>query len=156
MFLFVHLIGVIDLPQTLLSPDLGISGAIPNPISVDEGAVIQAEKSRFKAMVEKDFDALDKVIHNDLVYIHSNGSIDTKDSFIAPLKDGSRSYDDITIDDPKVRVYGEVGIINATCTYHRTTPEGRANNLTLLYTSVYAHVDDRWQHVSWQSFKVVE
>ena len=121
-----------------------------------EDPVLQAEKTRFKAMVDKDFATLDQVISEDLVYIHSNGNVDTKESFMAPLKDGSRSYDDITIKDPKVRMYGDVGIVNATCTYHRTTAEGRANNLSLLYTSVYAKIDDRWQHVSWQSYKVVE
>lgn len=117
-------------------------------------SVLQAERNRFRAMVERDFDILDNLIGEDLVYIHSNGSSDTKESFIGAITDGSRLYDDITISDPKVRVYGSVGIINATCTYHRTSSEGRPNNLTLRYTSVYAKIDQRWQHVSWQSFKV--
>jgi ketosteroid isomerase-like protein len=130
---------------------------IVKSVSSDEdNAVIMAEKSRFKAMVEKDLVTLDQVIHDDLVYIHSNGSVDTKESYIAAIKDGSRAYDDITMEDAKVRTYGDVGIINAKCTYHRSTPEGRANNLTLFYTSVYAKIDGRWQHVSWQSFKVTE
>lgn len=119
-----------------------------------EDSVLQAERTRFKAMVDKDLAMLDQVISEDLVYIHSNGSVDTKATYIGPISDGSRSYDDITIDSPRVRVYGDVGIINASCTYHRTSSEGRPNNLTLRYTSVYARLDGRWQHVSWQSFKV--
>ena len=119
-----------------------------------EDSVLQAEKTRFKAMVDEDLAMLDQVISEDLVYIHSNGSVDTKATYIGAISDGSRSYDDITIDNPRVRVYGDVGIINASCTYHRTSSEGRPNNLTLRYTSVYARLDGRWQHVSWQSFKV--
>jgi ketosteroid isomerase-like protein len=133
--------------------------SVPIPILVvldDGNEVLMAEKSRFKAMVEKDLVTLDQVIHEDLVYIHSNGSVDTKASYIAAIKDGSRAYNDITMEDAKVRTYGVVGIINAKCTYHRTTPEGRADNLTLYYTSVYAKIDGRWQQVSWQSFKVTE
>ena len=154
--IFVYLLGTIQLSTPVIPVP---SMVIPCEIAVIQAAedpVLQAEKTRFKAMVDKDFEVLDQVISEDLVYIHSNGSVDTKASFIMPLKEGTRSYDDITIDDPKVRVYGDVGIINATCTYHRQTAEGRPNNLTLRYTSVYAKIDGRWQHVSWQSFKVVE
>lgn len=118
--------------------------------------VLAAEKSRFAAMVAKDFVALDQIIHEDLYYIHSNGSVDTKATFIGALKDGNRHYDDITIDQSSVRVYGEVGIINAKCTYHRTDDQGEKNNLRLHYTSVYAKLDGRWQHVSWQSFKIAK
>lgn len=121
-----------------------------------EKEVLAAEKFRFSAMVVKDFSALDQIIHEDLYYIHSNGSVDTKATFIGALKDGNRYYDDITIDESNVRVYGDVGIINAKCTYHRTNDQGEKNNLRLHYTSVYAKLDGRWQHVSWQSFKILE
>ncbi|MBK8503497.1 MAG: nuclear transport factor 2 family protein [Saprospiraceae bacterium] len=133
--------------------------SVPTPnlvVSEDGNEVLMAEKSRFKAMVDRDLVTLDQVISEDLVYIHSNGSIDTKESYIAAIEDGSRAYNDITMKDAQVRTYGEVGIINAKCTYHRTTPEGRADNLSLFYTSVYAKIDGRWQHVSWQSFKMTE
>ncbi len=120
----------------------------------DPESVLEAEKMRFRAMVERDFSALDQVIHEDLVYVHSNGSTDTKASFIGAIETGTRSYDNITIEDPKVRVYGDVGILNATCTYHRKAEDGTSNNLSLYYTSVYAWLDGRWQHVSWQSFRL--
>ncbi len=133
----------------------------PAPINhfdlrANEQAVLDAERTRFAAMVAKDFAILDHVIHEDLYYIHSNGSVDTKQSFINALKDGKRFYDDITIDESQVRTYGKVGIINAKCTYHRTSRKGQKNNLRLHYTSVYAKEKGRWQHVSWQSFKITD
>jgi hypothetical protein len=88
------------------------------------------------------------------VYIHSNGSTDTKTSFIESIKDGSRSYDDIKIEKADVRIYhGKTGIINGECTYYRKTKEGGDNNLLLRYTSVYIKQKKHWQQVSWQSFK---
>ncbi len=119
-----------------------------------EEDVLQTEKARFAAMVVKNFEVLDKLISEDLYYIHSNGNIDTKKTFIEAIKNGSRSYDDITIEEPMVRIYGEVGIINAKCIYHRVDDEGKNNNLKLHYTSVYALLEGRWQHISWQSYKV--
>lgn len=123
-------------------------------ISPEEKTVLQTEKSRFKAMVERDLETLNLIISDDLIYIHSNGSVDTKASFIEAISSGKRSYDEITMEDSQIRVYGSVGIINSKCTYHRRNAENRSNNLKLLYTSVYARVDDAWKHVSWQSFKL--
>lgn len=121
-----------------------------------EELVLLTEKDRFRAMVNNDLSTLEMIISDDLVYIHSNGSVDNKTSFIAAIKNGTRSYDDITMEETKVRVYDSVGIINGKCTYHRRSAEGTPNNLTLLYTSVYVLVSEKWRHVSWQSFKISE
>jgi hypothetical protein len=95
--------------------------------------------------------ALEKLLSDDLYYIHSNGSVDTKESFINSIKTGERYYDNIEIEDILVRIYGNTGIINGVCTYYRTD----ASNLKLRYTNVYVK-DKRagWQMVSWQSFKM--
>jgi hypothetical protein len=122
--------------------------------AVLKAKVLETEKQRFTALVTKDYNTLDKTISNDLVYIHSNGSTDTKTSFIESIKDGSRSYDDIKIEKADVRIYhGKTGIINGECTYFRKTKEGGDNNLLLRYTSVYIKQKKHWQQVSWQSFK---
>ena len=123
-------------------------------LSVEQQEVLGVEKMRFKAMVEKDLNTLKDIIHDDLVYIHSNGSTDTKASFIEAIEMGKRFYEDITIRKEKIRIYGITGIINAQCTYHRTMPDGKPNNLSLYYTSVYVRNDGHWKHVSWQSFRL--
>jgi hypothetical protein len=115
--------------------------------------VLQLELQRFQAMVTKDIDFLDYVISEDLYYIHSNGDIDDKESVINPISSGERSYEDISMDNPKIRIYDNTAIINAECTYHRTGEDGHPNNLTLLYTNVYVKKNDGWKMVTWQSFK---
>ncbi len=115
--------------------------------------VLQLELQRFQAMVDKDIEFLEHVISEDLYYIHSNGNVDNKEQFIDPIAAGERSYEDITLDNPQVRIYGNTAIINATCTYHRTGEDGLPNNLTLLYTNVYVRKSGRWKMVSWQSFR---
>jgi uncharacterized protein (TIGR02246 family) len=123
--------------------------------NADDREVARTEERRFQAMVERDFAALDRLLGDDLHYIHSDGSTDTKASFIAALREGTRSYPRITIDDLMVRVYhGNTAVLTGECTYHRTGPDGQPNNLRLLYTNVYVKRDGRWEMVSWQSHRL--
>jgi ketosteroid isomerase-like protein len=117
--------------------------------------VLQAEKDRFAAQVTKNYAVLDKTIGDDLYYIHSNGDTDTKDTFIQGIRDGSRSYNDITMEETKVRVYhGKTAVINGLCTYFRTAENGQPNNLRLRYTNVYVKRGKQWQMVAWQSYRM--
>lgn len=122
--------------------------------SRDEAAVLAAEQARFAAQVNKDYAALDRLIGDDLFYQHSNGELDTKASFIQGIKDGKRSYDDIKIEESKVRVYGKTAVINAVCMYYRKDAAGNPNNLHLRYTDVWVKRNGGWQLVSWQSHRL--
>ncbi len=120
-----------------------------------EREVTETEKRRFQAMVDKDFAVLEQIIGEDLLYIHSNGSTDTKATFLGGMRDGSRSYGKITIEDLKARVYHKnTAILNGECTYHRTGEDGQPNNLRLLFTNVYVKRNKKWQMVSWQSHRL--
>jgi ketosteroid isomerase-like protein len=119
-----------------------------------QNAVLDAEKARFAAQVSKDYGALDRLIGDDLYYQHSNGDIDTKATFIQGMKDGKRNYDDIKIEESKVRIYGKTAIINAVCMYYRKNGKGEPNNLHLRYTDVWVKRKGGWQMVSWQSYKL--
>lgn len=126
----------------------------PNDQDSSASEVLELEKKRFRAVVEGDIDFLQEVISEDLYYIHSNGSVDTKDSFIGPIATGHRRYDNITLESSQVRLYGNTAIINGECTYHRKHPDGTPNNLRLRYTNVYINMEGGWKMVTWQSFKM--
>ncbi|AQG79050.1 nuclear transport factor 2 family protein [Spirosoma montaniterrae] len=141
-FLFISL----ALVSTLLTARAQSSAA--------ETEVMNAEKARFAAQVKKDYPTLDKLIGDDLYYQHSNGEIDTKASFIQGIKDGKRNYDDIKIEESKVRLYENTAIINAVCIYYRKDKDGNPNDLHLRYTDVWVKRKGGWQMVTWQSFKL--
>lgn len=116
--------------------------------------MLETEKRRFAAQVTKDYAVLDRIIADDLYYIHSNGNIDTKASFIGGMKEGKRSYEGIVIDTINVRIYHRnTAVINGECTYLRTSADGQPDNLRLRYTDVYIRRGKDWQMVSWQSFR---
>ncbi|QIP16092.1 nuclear transport factor 2 family protein [Spirosoma aureum] len=123
--------------------------------SADEKAVIAAEKQRFEAQVSKNYAVLDQVLANDLVYTHSNGNTDTKQSYIQSIRDGKSKYDAINVEEQKVRVYGNTAIINGICMV-KALNNGETINTHLKYTDVYVRNGKQWQMVTWQSFKMAQ
>nr|WKN39003.1 nuclear transport factor 2 family protein [Tunicatimonas sp. TK19036] len=119
-----------------------------------ESSILALEKSRFDAMVRKDINKLNSLISDDLCYVHSNGKVDTKESFIGAIEAGSSSYDDITVEKANVRIYENTAIINGECTYHRKKEDGSPDNVQLRYTNVYVKQNGEWQMVSWQSYRI--
>jgi ketosteroid isomerase-like protein len=129
-----------------------ILGSCTDPVS--EEFILDLERERFKAMTEGNVQVLDQLISDDLYYVHSNGDVDSKESFIGGIREGARNYGNIVMDETKTRIYGDAAIINGLCTYERNNADGSPNNLQLKYTSVYANTAGSWKFVSWQSFRM--
>lgn len=123
--------------------------------SADEKAVVAAEKARFEAQVSKNIDVLNQLLADDLVYVHSSGNVDTKQSYIQSIKEGNSTYNSIDVQEQKVRLYGKTAIINGICYIKRPAVDGKNNDLKLRYTDVYVKKGGRWQMVTWQSFRMV-
>lgn len=118
-------------------------------------AVISAEKKRFDAQVSKNYAILEQTLSNDLVYTHSNGNTDSKQSFIQSIRDGKSKYDAINVEEQKVRIYGNTAIINGVCMI-KAMNNGQTINTHLKYTDVYIRTGNQWQLVTWQSIKLAK
>lgn len=121
--------------------------------SADEKDVIQTEKQRFDAQVSRNYDVLEKVLANDLVYNHSNGNVDNKQSFIQSLRDGKFRYEQVDVSEQKVRLYGNTAIVNGFCTV-KATSNGEPVVLKLRYTDAYVRSGKQWQLITWQSLRL--
>jgi ketosteroid isomerase-like protein len=53
------------------------------------------ESQRYTAMIEKDLDAMGALLHDDLVYVHSSGVADTKDSYLDGILEGRWDYHNV-------------------------------------------------------------
>ena len=113
-------------------------------------AVKSAELSRFQANVDADSKALSQLLDDNLEYVHSNGDLDTKSSFIEALVSGKRDYVAITPDIQSVRVVGDAAIIRGTAQVTVST-NGESRNLSIGYTDVWLWKDKRWQMTAWRS-----
>ena len=122
-------------------------------IAKDEGreaAVKTAELARFKANVDADAKALGLLLADDLDYVHSNGDIDTKASFIESLTSGRRDYISMSADIQKVRVFGDVAVIRGLAKVTVAT-DGKSQDLAIGYTDTWVWKDKRWQMTAWHS-----
>jgi ketosteroid isomerase-like protein len=121
----------------------------------NEESLKEAELNRFKVMVAKDVPGLQAVLHNDLVYFHSSGVQDNKESYIASIASGKSSYLAIAPEDLQHRVYGKTGINTGIVNIQQKAADGTQTTLRLRFTDVFVYADKRWQMVSWQSTKLV-
>jgi ketosteroid isomerase-like protein len=120
----------------------------------NEESLKEAELNRFKVMVAKDVTGLQAVLHNDLVYFHSSGAQDNKETYIASIASGKSSYLAITPEDLQHRVYGKTGINTGIVNIQQKAADGTQTTLRLRFTDVFVYADKRWQMVSWQSTKL--
>src|SRR4051812_22798650 len=130
-----------------------VSGACLAKDNATEAALRAAEIARFRANVDADGAALDKLLHADLEYSHSNGKLDSKSSFIASLKDGSLDYVSMVPTLESVRLFGNVGVIRGRVKVG-VTMQGKASEFTIGYSDVWLWQEGRWQLTEWRSTRL--
>jgi hypothetical protein len=112
-----------------------------------------AESARFQANVDADAKTLGRVLDDALEYVHSNGEVDSKGSFIESLTSGKRDYVATTFDIQSVRLLGDVAIIRGTAKV-TVADNGQSRDLDLGYTDVWVWKDKRWQMTAWRSARM--
>lgn len=113
-----------------------------------------AELGRFKVMIAKDRAGLEAVLHKDLVYHHSGGNTDNKESYIASIFSGKSSYVSIQAAEMQTRIYGKTGINTGVINLVNLNAEGKETPVKIRFTDVFVFESGRWQMVSWQSTKL--
>jgi ketosteroid isomerase-like protein len=121
--------------------------------AADTDAVKAAEMNWFNGITKNDFPILEKVLADDLFYLHSTGVIDTKASYIKSMSSGKQKYSSGKINDLKIRVYGNTAVINGDANFEFVT-DGKPGKGHLKYTHVFVKSGNGWQLVSHQSLKV--
>jgi hypothetical protein len=117
-------------------------------------ALRSAEAARFEAQVNADAKALGTLLDDGLDYMHSNGDLDTKQSFIESLTSGTRDYVSATPTIETVRIFDNVGVIRGKV---RVTVGGKnspVQDLHIGYTDIWLWKDGRWQMTAWRSARL--
>ena len=76
--------------------------------------IIALEDRRIEAMTKGDVQALEEILADDLIYIHTTARIDTKSSFIEAISSGRSNYRSVEREDVKVRQFGDSAVSPAT------------------------------------------
>ncbi len=116
-------------------------------------AVTAAERARFEANVKADAQALQRLLAADLEYVHSNGELDSRQSFIDSLTSGKRDYVSAVPSIESVRIHGDTATIRGKAKV-TVADAGTARDLHIGYTDVWVWRDGRWQMTAWRSARL--
>jgi hypothetical protein len=130
-------------PMTAGAKAEGCNGTI----TADEA--LKAEDSRYVAQTKSDFDAMQQLFGDDLVYTHSTAVVDGKASYIEKQR-ASLHYRVMKSSDVKVRVFGCLAIITGQGDYE-VTVDGKDTTPHLRFTAIWAKRGPNTQFVSWES-----
>lgn len=119
------------------------------PGNADERSLMRLEQEYNDAQVKRDRPTLERVWADDYLYTHSNGTVMNKAQDIADTMSGDMTWTAARLDDMKVRLFGDVGIVTG-----RLTMEGRASQYASgprRFTDVFVKRGGRWQLVGGQT-----
>ncbi len=115
-----------------------------------------ADDARVTAMISADPAKLAATFSDDLLYVHSNGSVDTKATFVAKITAGSSKYNAITYEQ---REFREIvpGLVHMTGRGKFLLGKAAPfNELHLCFLAAYRLEKGVWRFIAWQSCKLPE
>jgi len=115
-----------------------------------EKDILALEDRRLAAMSAQDFDALEPLVHDELLYTHSNGASDTKASWMGSMQSGRVKYRSASCSERRVRVFGDVALVNGRAQFQAEV-NGEPRTLKLVFLDAWTRTPQGWKFVAWQS-----
>ena len=109
--------------------------------------ILALEQRRFDAMIAGDADALERLLHRDLKYTHSSGTVDTKESYVRGVREKLWDYRSIETEDEAVSVYGDTAIVHCRLRIDLTV-KGAPRQVDSRAITVWIKDQGRWQAVA--------
>jgi ketosteroid isomerase-like protein len=139
--------------RILFAAALLCAAALPAAAQSAVDQVKALEKQRFEVTVKGDYDALGKLLADDLIYVHSNGNVDKGKTFLDNLRAGRSKYKSIEPLEMNARQLGEFVFIDGRGKF-QVESNGQTNDLLLTYLDVWAKRGTSWQMVHWHSARM--
>jgi ketosteroid isomerase-like protein len=114
-------------------------------------AIHRADEERYRAMLDGDIHALERLLADDLSYTHSSAHTESKAEYLASLASGRVKYLDVQRDAVQARVYGDIAVLNGKVTL-RAIVDGISRVLDNRFLSVWKRdAGGGWQMSAWAS-----
>ena len=104
-----------------------------------------AEQALYRAMIAQDFAALDALLADDVVYIHSTAVAEDKAGYLAGVRDGLYDYGAIESSQVTVLASGDVAIQTGIVVMSVAARGAVKAPITLLFTLVWKHEQQGWR-----------
>lgn len=125
-----------------------------NAQSVDEMKVSETVATLRQAMIDADKTVLAKILHEDLSYGHSSGTIDTKAMFIESLVSGNADFKTMNLTEQTVKIVGKNAIVRHKL-LAETVNKGEAGTAKLNVLLIFVKVKNEWVLLARQAAKIV-
>lgn len=122
----------------------------PQGISSDEGRILALETAWNHAEQSKDVAALDQLLSPQLVYVDYDGSISTKQEFLANVRNEGLSPEQIVNEQQAVHVFGDCAVVTGIYR-EKGVNRGKPYNRRGRFTDTWVKLNDTWQCVASQS-----
>jgi hypothetical protein len=120
----------------------------------DNGAmIIELDKKRMAAKAQKDVAALKNMLCKGLVYTHSSGRQDTKESLLTGMESGTTVYTSMVPSEVKAQDLGNAVVLTGVADIS-VDSNGKPNSFRVRFTDVYENQNGTWRMVTWQSTKL--
>ena len=144
--------------DVLLARTCGYASGSPAPEGMGaddaESCVRKLEGERMKALLAKDWETLGSLLAEDLVHIHTNGTVEDKPTY---LKTMANKFDVLRIDRPSlvVRVFGDSAMVTGPLNQAvRIQPAGGIVDIQAVATQLWVRRQGRWTQCSFQATRV--
>lgn len=118
-------------------------------------ATNDAETKRIEALVKGDVAALEAMFTKDMVYTHSNGKVDTKETLLESLKTGASKYLSLMLSEKKHQVYGNTVIVTGIAEVKVKSGENEVA-FKARFTEVWTRQKGEWKFALWQTTRLPE
>lgn len=135
-----------------------IAAQTASAVSDAEKEVLSVEQTRTAALDRSDVAALDRIMADDVTYIHASGKVDTKQSYLAAIRSGQLHYISWQPKNLHVRALGDgAAVIDGEYAVRVTDSRVQPTpfDITIFILTVYARRNGEWQQIAWQSTRDV-
>ncbi len=115
------------------------------------GEIEALDAERSAATIAADRGALDRIIGEDLRYVHGSGADENKTLYLERLGNGYYDYQSLKVLQRDFRVLGDVVLVNGDIAIDVIVDKSKHKKFTSRYLQVWARRDAQWKMISWQS-----
>jgi hypothetical protein len=122
-------------------------------MSNNASVVMDLDRQRMAAMGNKDTATLEKLIADDLIYVHSSARTDTKATLIGAMTAGTTVYSSVDPSNVTAQDLGSAVVLTGEASI-KVTSNGNPMAFRVRFADVWANRNGNWQMVTWQSTKL--
>jgi hypothetical protein len=120
--LLLLLLSLAILPAPVFA-QVGTPQSVAIRYSKDERAVLAAHEARRLSLLANDLPALEKLLADKLVYVHSSAKVDSKAEFLSALRSGASRYERQDLRNTFLHFGPKLSVIGGETTIQVKTPE---------------------------------